>query len=324
MMQPIFASNVSTYALSPLLFICSYLTHYPCCVTPYALPVCHVVYLVYSKHAGVAQGQGLVTHFLFAGPTLVGEVVAGFVCGPVIMDLVPTMVEDLEVVGRIAMMVVLFERGLYTNFSSIAQCGAIGALMAILGITLPMTLVTIAMRVNGTPFIESLCAGCVMSTTVVGLVDIGWRRAQVKEINPYSTLASKVIDAGTTINSMLIMSVLSVLRSISPESLWYHPQSEWWAACQPMLFSLAFLVAGIFLRSLFSFFCLKDVFGSFFPPKSDPTSELYNTLEFAQVCFLAPSSLPARACPPQTTSQATLCTGLCIMYSPGFSFICVT
>jgi len=83
--------------------------------------------------------------------------------------------------------------GLYTNFSSIAQCGAFGALMAILSISLSMTLVTTAMRVNGFPFIESICTGCILSATVVGLVDIGWSRRQVNVINPCSLLTSKVI-----------------------------------------------------------------------------------------------------------------------------------
>merc|ERR1712216_629369 len=114
---------------------------------------------------GLAQGQGLLVHFLFAGPTLVGEILAGFIVGPAVLNL--------------ALMVVIFERGLYTNFASIAQCGIFGALMAILSITLSMTFVAIALRVNGIPFIESVCGGCVMSASVVGLVDIGWARRQI-------------------------------------------------------------------------------------------------------------------------------------------------
>merc|ERR1712216_842640 len=92
---------------------------------------------------GLAQGQGLLVHFLFAGPTLVGEILAGFIVGPAV-----------------------------PNLASIAQCGIFGALMAILSITLSLTFVAIALRVNGIPFIESVCGGCVMSASVVGLVDI--------------------------------------------------------------------------------------------------------------------------------------------------------
>lgn len=232
---------------------------------------------------GLAQGQGLVLHFLCAGPTLVGEVLAGFVLGPIMLDQV-ALVEELQILGQLALMVVLFERGLHTNFASIAACGAFGALMAILGIALSMTFVVIALRVNKVSFIESMCGGCIMSASVVGLVDIGWSRRQVKDINPCNSLASKVIDAGTTVSAMFMLAIVSILRNIDPESKWYHPVDKWWVVCQPMLFSLAFIVGSIFIRSLFAFFCLKDVMGKFFPPKNDPASELYNAFEFAQVC----------------------------------------
>ena len=237
-----------------------------------------------SCFAGLAQGQGLLVHFLFAGPTLVGEILAGFIVGPAVLNLAP-MMEELKIVGQLALMVVIFERGLYTNFASIAQCGIFGALMAILSITLSMTFVAIALRVNGIPFIESVCGGCVMSASVVGLVDIGWARRQINDINPCSSLTSKVIDAATTINSMLILATMTVMRNINPDSEWYHPIEEWWAACQPMLFSLAFIVASIFIRIVFNFFCLKDVIGTFFPPKNDPKDELYNALDFVHVGF---------------------------------------
>jgi hypothetical protein len=220
-------------------------------------------------------------HFLCAGPTLVGEILAGFVVGPV-LNLAP-MMDELQIVGQLALMVIVFERGLYTNFASIAQCGAVGALMAILSITLSMTLVTIALRVNGIPFIEAVCGACIMSASVVGLVDIGWARRQVNNINPCSSLASKIIDAATTINSMLILATMTVMRNIDPTSEWYHPVEEWWRVCQPMLFSLAFIVASIFMRIIFNFFCLKDVIGAFFPPKNDPSNELYNALDFVHV-----------------------------------------
>ena len=110
-------------------------------------------------------------HFLCAGPTLVGEILAGFVVGPV-LNLAP-MMDELQIVGQLALMVIVFERGLYTNFASVAQCGAVGALMAVLSITLSMTFVVIALRVNGIPFIEAVCGACIMSASVVGLVDIG-------------------------------------------------------------------------------------------------------------------------------------------------------
>ena len=147
-----------------------------------------------------------------------------------------------------------------------------------------MTFVVIALRVNKVSFIESMCGGCIMSASVVGLVDIGWSRRQVKDINPCNSLASKVIDAGTTVSAMFMLAIVSILRNIDPESKWYHPVDKWWVVCQPMLFSLAFIVGSIFIRSLFAFFCLKDVMGKFFPPKNDPASELYNAFEFAQVC----------------------------------------
>jgi Kef-type K+ transport system membrane component KefB len=249
-------------------------------VTPESGPPARLVAVM--GPAGLAQGFGLVMHFLCAGPTLVGEILAGFTLGPMMLDQV-TQVEELQVLGQIALMVVLFERGLYTNFASIAQCGAFGALMAILGCTLSMLLVVVALRINKVPFIESMCGGCIMSASVVGVVDIGWSRRQVKDINPCSSLVGKVIDAGTTFSAIFMLATVTVLRNIDPQSKWYHPVTEWWVVCQPMLFSLAFFVGSSFLRVLYSFFCLKDVMGRFFPPKNDPVSELYNAFEFAQV-----------------------------------------
>ena len=230
------------------------------------------------------------THFICAGPTLVGEIITGFVLGPPTLDLVP-MTAELQSVGYLALMVVLFERGLYTNLSSVAQASGAGLLMAIFGITLSMTLTVVALRVNGSPFIEAMCAGCVMSATSCGLVDIGWARRQMKDLNPGNSLSSKVVDAATTINAMLILVVMTVMRAISPTAKWYHPHTQWWVCVQPLVFSMAFLVAGIVLRSNFNFFCLKTVVGVFFPPKSKPADELYNALDFFRVTFMTAFAL---------------------------------
>ena len=240
--------------------------------------------------AGIAEGMGLVVHFLTSGPVLVGEIIAGMVCGPMILDAFPTMADHMRGVGQVAMMVLLFERGLHTNFASIAQCGAIGFLMAVLSIALSMLLVAVALSVNGQPLIESIIGGCIMSTTVFGLVDVGWRRLQVKEMSPLGTLTGDLIDAATSINTMLIMSVLSVLYNISPSSKAYHPVDQWWVVCQPMLFSLAFILSAVLLRVSFNVFCLKgsDRYGGggvfcLSAAKADPNSELYNLLDFLQV-----------------------------------------
>jgi hypothetical protein len=234
--------------------------------------------------------MGLVVHFFSSGPVLVGEIIAGMVCGPMILDAFPTMADHMRGVGQVAMMVLLFERGLHTNFASIAQCGAIGFLMAVLSIALSMLLVAVALSVNGQPLIESIIGGCIMSTTVFGLVDVGWRRLQVKEMSPLGTLTGDLIDAATSINTMLIMSVLSVLYNISPSSKAYHPVDQWWVVCQPMLFSLAFILSAVLLRVSFNVFCLKgsDRYGGggvfcLSAAKADPNSELYNLLDFLQV-----------------------------------------
>ena len=196
----------------------------------------------------------------------------------------------MQGVGKLAMMVLLFERGLHTNFASIAQCGAIGVLIAVTSIGLSMLLVWVAMMKNGQSTIESIIGGCIMSTTVFGLVDVGWRRVQLKDMNKHSTLASKLLDAATTSNTMLIMSVLSVLYNISPSSKAYHPVDQWWVVCQPMLFSLAFILSAVLLRVSFNVFCLKgsDRYGGggvfcLSASKADPNSELYNLLDFLQV-----------------------------------------
>jgi len=121
-------------------------------------------------------------------------------------------------------------------------------------------------------------------------VDFGWRRLQVKEMNPLGALTSTLIDAATSINTMLIMSVLSVLYNISPSSKAYHPVDQWWVVCQPMLFSLAFILSAVLLRVSFNVFCLKgsDRYGGggvfcLSAANADPNSELYNLLDFLQV-----------------------------------------
>jgi Kef-type K+ transport system membrane component KefB len=241
-----------------------------------------------------------VTHFFFAGPTWLGEVMAGFILGPATLDIVP-MTAELQTVGQLALMVVLFERGLHTNLASIAQCGLLGMIMAILGITLSMILSVVALRTNGHPFIESTCAACAVSTTIVGLVDIGWTRRQVSIMNSCSSLTSKVLDAATTMNALLILLVLTVERSFDPSRMWHHPPSEWWVCVQPLLFAMAFILVSIIFRANLNFFCLKTVIGVFFPPKKAPEHELYNALEFFQVKFAValPLTQPvmSSACP---------------------------
>jgi len=253
--------------------------------------------LAFLVSAGVAEGMGLVVHFLTSGPVLVGEIIAGMVCGPIILDAFPTMADHMQGVGKLAMMVLLFERGLHTNFASIAQCGAIGVLIAVTSIGLSMLLVWVAMMKNGQSTIESIIGGCIMSTTIFGLVDVGWRRLQLKDMNKHSTLASRLLDAATTSNTMLIMPVLTVLYNINPLYKTYVPLDQWWVVCQPMLFSLVFIVGAILLRCLFNAFSARMNFscrecipplcwtGSLLESNADPNSELYNKLEIVQVCF---------------------------------------
>ena len=140
-------------------------------------------------------------------PGIVGEILAGAIVGPSVLGWVqPT--ELLHALSELGVMFLLFRVGLEVKSSELMQVGATAALVAFLGVLVPMGLGWGIMRAWGYPQIESVFVGAAMVATSVGIT------AQVLAAKGLLyTKSAKIILGAAVIDDILGLLVLAIVSS---------------------------------------------------------------------------------------------------------------
>jgi Kef-type K+ transport system membrane component KefB len=142
-------------------------------------------------------------------PGIVGEILAGVLVGPAVLGWI-TPNETLNALSDLGVMFLLFRVGLEVKSSELLNVGGTAALVAVVGVLVPMLGGWGLMTVYGYGNIEALFVGAALVATSVGIT------AQVlasKGMLQYQ--ASQIILAAAVIDDVLGLIVLAIVSSLS-------------------------------------------------------------------------------------------------------------
>jgi Kef-type K+ transport system membrane component KefB len=142
-------------------------------------------------------------------PAIVGEILAGVLIGPAVLDLIRPD-ELLTALADLGVMFLLFRVGLEVKSSELMKVGGTALAVAVLGVIVPFFLGWGILRLWGEPQIESIFTGAAMVATSVGIT------AQVLATKGLLQVrASKIILAAAVVDDVLGLLVLAVVSSLA-------------------------------------------------------------------------------------------------------------
>lgn len=142
-------------------------------------------------------------------PGLVGEIVAGIVLGPSLLNWVqPDQI--ITSLSEMGVMFLLFRVGLEVRASELMRVGKTALLVAVLGVVLPFVAGWAVMSAAGVTRIEAIFVGAALVATSVGIT------AQVLSAKGYlQEEASQIILAAAVIDDILGLLVLALVSSLA-------------------------------------------------------------------------------------------------------------
>ncbi len=145
----------------------------------------------------------------FGQPGLVGEILAGVVLGPAVLNWIPPNTV-LDALSELGILFLLFRVGLEVRASELFKVGKVALLVAFTGVLLPLVSGWALLSYWGMGNVESLFTGAAMVATSVGIT------AQVLSAKGLlHERASKVILAAAVIDDVLGLLVLAVVASVA-------------------------------------------------------------------------------------------------------------
>ncbi len=142
-------------------------------------------------------------------PGIVGEILAGVIVGPPVLDLIAPN-DVLIALAELGVMFLLFRVGLKVRASELMRVGGTALLVATLGVLLPFAMGAAILRWFGASFIEAIFVGAAMVATSVGIT------AQVLASRGLlAHRASRIILGAAVIDDVLGLIVLAVVSSMA-------------------------------------------------------------------------------------------------------------
>jgi len=194
-------------------------------------------------------------HFL-GMPALVGQIFAGIVFGPNVLDIVP-FIEAFVLLGEIGLVLLVVEAGVDIDITTLKLIGARGVAIAIVGSVLPIAFgIAIALAI-GAEAKAAIAAGAAFGPTSLGIaVNI------LKSGKIINTPTGQLIIAAAIIDDMIALIILSQLTILTGELTVV-------SVLQPILVALAFLIIGGYIALFYvSDLIEKFIFREGMPPKT--------------------------------------------------------
>ncbi|CAB9502149.1 Cation/H(+) antiporter [Seminavis robusta] len=165
-----------------------------------------IVFLTAIYVAGVISAQVLKM------PNLVGEVFAGIILGPPLLDFVPNP-EAWVLLGEIGLIILVLEAGIDIDVSTLKLIGTRGFLIAVIGSILPIALgMFIAWAIDAGDTKAIIAAGAVFGPTSLGIALNILRGGGI-----LNTPVGQLIISAAVIDDMIALIVLSQLESLVGE-----------------------------------------------------------------------------------------------------------
>lgn len=148
-------------------------------------------------------------------PAVVGEIIAGILLGPQILDLV-SVTELNSGIAEIGVIVLLFTVGLESKPAELFRIGGLATLVAIGGVVLPFIGGYFYMLISGHNQIESIFIGAALVATSVGIT-----ARVLSDLQVINQRASQVILGAAVIDDIIGMLVLALVSSLSSGRIEY-------------------------------------------------------------------------------------------------------
>ncbi|MEJ2010438.1 MAG: cation:proton antiporter, partial [Acidobacteriota bacterium] len=148
-------------------------------------------------------------------PGVLGELLAGVLLGPSLLNLVHT--NDLTLgIAEIGAVFLLFTVGLETKPRDLLDVGWTASAVAVTGVILPFVLGLWYMSAEGHNTVESIFVGAAMVATSVGIT-----ARVLADLGALATRAARVILAAAVLDDILGLLVLAVVSSLSTGKVHY-------------------------------------------------------------------------------------------------------
>jgi Kef-type K+ transport system membrane component KefB len=151
----------------------------------------------------------------FKQPALIGEILAGVILGPYLLNLIP-LIEVYEVLAEIGVMVLLFTVGLHIKVEEILKVGGRSILVAVLGVIVPFIFGYLYTLISDHNTIEAMFIGAAMVATSVGIT------ARIfADLNLMESEVARIILTAAVIDDILGMIVLAIVTGAGQGTLSY-------------------------------------------------------------------------------------------------------
>ena len=146
---------------------------------------------------------------------VVGEILAGVLLGPSLLNLVHPTEMNLGM-AEMGAIFLLFTVGLESRPGELLEVGWIAALVAIAGVIVPFVFGFVYLKVDDYPTVEAIFVGAAMVATSVGIT-----ARVLADLGALSTRVAKVILGAAVADDILGMIVLAVVSSLSAGKINY-------------------------------------------------------------------------------------------------------
>jgi len=151
----------------------------------------------------------------FKQPALIGEILAGVILGPYLLNMIPQQ-EVYQVLAEIGVMVLLFTVGLHIKVEDILKVGGRSTLVAVLGVVFPFVLGYIYTLIAEHSTLEAMFIGAAMVATSVGIT------ARIfADLNLMDSEIARIILAAAVIDDILGMIILAIVTGAGQGTLSY-------------------------------------------------------------------------------------------------------
>ena len=145
-------------------------------------------------------------------PAVVGEIVAGVLVGPSVLNLVGGHDEVLHTLGELGVILLLFEVGMEMDLGELGKVGRASVLVAIVGVVVPMVLGLAAVAAMGEDIKVALFVGAALTATSVGIT------ARVfGDLRALATTEARIVLGAAVADDVMGLVVLTVVVRIVTE-----------------------------------------------------------------------------------------------------------
>ncbi|NLU08299.1 MAG: cation:proton antiporter [Clostridiales bacterium] len=164
-----------------------------------------VLILIFTKAGGIISRK-------FKMPEVLGELIAGVVLGPIVLNIVQYD-DNIKFLADIGVIMLMFLAGLETNVEEFKKAGFSSLVIAVGGIVLPLVLGTLSAYLFFDNFLENVFVGVILTATSVSITV-----ETLKELGKLNTRTGINILGAAVIDDILGLMLISVVLAAAQTS----------------------------------------------------------------------------------------------------------